>query len=254
MTPSAVSSHFLNTSRDSDSTTTSLGSPFRCLTTPSMNKFLLMSNLNLPCYSLSLSPLILFLVAWVKRSTPTPYNLFSDYAVWKFSGGITILGQTPYDKQSPKASSEGLISQIKQIPILGINLPSDDLSGVFQITLAGLGSVLGPVLFNISVSDTDSGIEGTFSKFTDTPSCVVQLMCWRKGMPIQRDLARLKRRSYVEYCIQPWGPQHKKELDLLGKSRGGHKNDQSAGAPPLRRQAERVGFVRPGEEESPGRP
>ncbi|KAJ7428613.1 rna-directed dna polymerase from mobile element jockey-like [Pitangus sulphuratus] len=42
------------------------------------------------------------------------------------------------------------------------------------------GSVLGLVLFSLSVSDTDSGIEGILSKFTDTPSCVVQLTRWRE--------------------------------------------------------------------------
>jgi len=44
---SATSAHLLNTSRDSDSTT-ALGSLFQCLTTLSVKKFFLTSNLNLP--------------------------------------------------------------------------------------------------------------------------------------------------------------------------------------------------------------
>ena len=47
MSLSTTSKWFLNTPRDGDSTTT-LGSPFQCLTTLSIKKFFLISSLNLP--------------------------------------------------------------------------------------------------------------------------------------------------------------------------------------------------------------
>ena len=47
MSRSATSTHFFNTSRDGDSTT-SLGSLLQCLTTLSVYKFFVISNLNLP--------------------------------------------------------------------------------------------------------------------------------------------------------------------------------------------------------------
>jgi len=52
---------------------------------------------------------------------------------------------------------------------------------------------------------------------------------------------------HLEYCIQAWGSQHKKDVELLEQSRGGHEHDQRAGEPILWRQAEGIGLVQLGE-------
>ena len=60
-------------------------------------------------------------------------------------------------------------------------------------------------------------------------------------------------RPHLEYCIQLWGPQHRKDMDVLvgvGPEEG-HEDDQRAGVPLLRGQAKRVGAVQPGEEKAP---
>ncbi|GAB0199164.1 hypothetical protein GRJ2_002381800 [Grus japonensis] len=49
-------------------------------------------------------------------------------------------------------------------------------------------------------------------------------------------------------------PRTRRTWSCWSESRGGHEDDQRAGAPLLWRQAERVGIVQPGEEKAPGRP
>ncbi|KAK4832450.1 hypothetical protein QYF61_023174 [Mycteria americana] len=40
-------------------------------------------------------------------------------------------------------------------------------------------------------------------------------------------------RPHLEFCVQPWGAQHRKDRDLLGSPEEGHKDDQKAGTPLL---------------------
>ena len=71
---------FLNTSRDSDSTT-SLDSPFQCLITFSEKKFFLLPNLNLPWCNLRLFPLVLLPVTHEKSSTAVEVELSHQYPI-----------------------------------------------------------------------------------------------------------------------------------------------------------------------------
>lgn len=70
MSISTTSQSFLNTSGDSESTT-SLDSPIQCLSTYSENKFLLIPNLNLPWINLKPFLLVLLLGTREKRQIPT---------------------------------------------------------------------------------------------------------------------------------------------------------------------------------------
>lgn len=87
---------FLNTSRHSDSTT-SLDRWFQHTSTLSGKNFLLTSNLNFPQSILRLHPLVLSVVAWKRRQTPT--WLQPQGAVESDKG----LQSFPRNKGTPKA-------------------------------------------------------------------------------------------------------------------------------------------------------
>lgn len=70
-----MSSLSLKTFGNGDSTT-SLDSPLQCLITPSVKKFFLVLNLNLPWWSSRLCPLVLSLIAWQKRPNPPATTSF----------------------------------------------------------------------------------------------------------------------------------------------------------------------------------
>lgn len=112
------------------------------------------------------------------------------------------------------------------------------------------------LLFNTLVGDTES----IFSMFTDAT-----LLSGAAGRDaIWRDPNRLKEmiltfystliRRRLEYSIQLWQPQHKKNMDLSNRSKGRHKNYQRTGTLLIWNNVESIGVAQLVEECALGRP
>lgn len=56
--------------------------------------------------------------------------------------------------------------------------------------------------------------------------------------------AWLDLKLHLENCVQVWGLQHMRDVELLG----GHEDDKGAGVPLLQRQVEGVGLLQSREE------
>ncbi|KAK4807195.1 hypothetical protein QYF61_024315 [Mycteria americana] len=61
-------------------------------------------------------------------------------------------------------------------------------------------------------------------------------------------------RPHVEYCIQLWGHQHKKYMDMLERVQRNATKIERLEHLSNEGKAERVGVIQPGEEKAPGRP
>ena len=107
MSLSTTSKQILNTSRDGDPTT-SLGSPFQYLTTPSVKKCFLIPNLNLPWHNLRPFPLVL---SPVRRDQC--HSAVSTFQILEESSKVSPQPPLPQTKQ-PQFLQSLLVAHIPQ--------------------------------------------------------------------------------------------------------------------------------------------
>jgi len=95
-----------------------LGQPVQCVTTLCMKNFLLISNLNLPCLSLKLSPLDLSLYILVNSRSPS--CLYTPFKYWKATmrSPWSLLFSQPNKSSSLNLSSECFPSSSASLYIL----------------------------------------------------------------------------------------------------------------------------------------
>ncbi|KAF7250227.1 Retrovirus-related Pol polyprotein from type-1 retrotransposable element R2 [Varanus komodoensis] len=93
------------------------------------------------------------------------------------------------------------------------------------------GSVLGPILFNLFINDMEEGMNSLLTKFTDNTKTGAVATTEDQVLQIQKDLDRLWKwegdnrmafnvdkslvRTLLEYYIQFWVPQLKKDVDQV---------------------------------------
>ena len=175
MSRSATSTCFLNTSRHGDSTT-SQNSLFQCLTTLSVKKFFLISNLNLPWCNLRPLPLVLSLVTWVKR--PAPASLQAP-----FSNKVSPQPPLLQTKQ-PRFLQPLLIRLVLQIP----HQPHcSSLDTLQQLN----------VLLVVRKSKTEHRIGGAASPVPSTGAWSMPYSCWPHYSWYK-----------PEQCWPSWPPRH----------------------------------------------